>query len=37
MISVDKSHGELYAASSAPAYVDKGVDAFELLNELRGI
>ena len=37
MISVDKSHGELYAAPSAPAYGDKGVDAFELLNELRGI
>lgn len=37
MISVDKSHGELYAASSAPAYGDKGVDAFKLLNELRGI
>ena len=26
MISVDKSHGELYAAPSAPAYGDKGED-----------
>lgn len=26
MISVDKSHGELYAASPAPAYGDKGED-----------
>ena len=26
MITADKSHGELYAASPAPAYGDKGVD-----------
>ena len=36
MITVDKSHGELYAASPAPYYGNKGVDAFDLLNDLRG-